>query len=622
MGQSVGGRHLAKRPERPPRRRSSLLLAGSVLVVLVVALGGLLVVNRPGSSAGCRGGSLPLQVVVTPDQAAVVTQAAADYERGRPTVGSRCVDLQVRSVGSAEATAALASGWDETTQGPRPDVWVPSSSVWASRLQLGLKTAGRPDLIAAGGAKVATSPMVFAMPQPMAKALGWPRKPLGWGDLLGLLSRPDGWAGLGHPSWGPFKLGKTDPNLSTPAVESLIGTVYAATGRSNGLTVEALGKQADQLRRVILGVERTPGPEADTPATLLSNLQRADQGDTALGFLSAVPVDEKSVLDYNQGNPTGSPDGVDQRAEPKVPLVAVYPKDGTLEADHPWIVLRAPWVDDAKRQAAGAFLGHLRSAQVQARFQEAGFRSSTGAPGGRVTEANGLVRDQPTRILAQPDPQVLAVALQSWKAARKRSNVLAVFDVSGSMKEPVPGTPFTKMELARRAALRSLPLFAPETNVGAWVFSTNLAGSRDYAETVPLGPMSAKLAQGRTRRELLASRLATLQATDGDTGLYDTALASFQYVKQHYVPDRLNLVVLLTDGINDDPGGGVGLPEVLRKLKAEQGDRPVHFVTIAYGANADRAALKQIAAASGGAAYESRDPREIERILVSVITNL
>jgi Ca-activated chloride channel homolog len=335
-----------------------------------------------------------------------------------------------------------------------------------------------------------------------------------------------------------------------------------------------------------------------------------------------VPLDEKSVWDYNQGNPSGLEDG-GARSKPKVPLAAVYPKEGTLEADHPWVVLRAPWVDDAKRQAAADFLDYLRSEPVQKRFQQAGFRSSNGRPGPQLNQENGLLPDQPARILAPPAPKVVAAALESWNAASKRSNVLAVFDVSGSMKEEVPGTGKTKMDLVKQAAAGGLALFAPETNLGSWVFSTNLVGNKDWREDVPIGPTSAQLPGGKTRREVMLGSLAAMQATNGDTGLYDTTLAAVQTVKRSYAPDRINLVVLLTDGINDDPGGGIDLPTLLTRLKAEQqGKQHVRVVTIAFGANADVAALRQISQATGGKAYVSRDPRDIERVFTDVITSL
>jgi Ca-activated chloride channel homolog len=617
----VSGRHLAQGRRRRP---TALLAAACILLVLALGIGGFVFfVNQPARSLACRGGSLPLQVVISPDQAGVVTQAAAEYERRRPAVDDRCVDVQVRGTDSAEAAAALSGGWDEATQGPAPDVWVPASSAWALQVALRQQATKQDVLIPLEYPKLATTPMVMAMPKPMAETLGWPRSTLGWKDLLGAVVNQEGWKAFGHPEWGAFKLGKTDPNLSTPGLEALIAAVFAATGQTSELSVETLVKEEDKLRQLILGLERAPGQDADTPATFLANLQQADQAGQALNFVSAVPLDEKSVWDYNRGNASGLEDGA-ERAKPDVPLVAIYPKEGTLEADHPWVVLRAPWVNDAKRRAAAAFLDYLRSEPIQERFQAAGFRTSEGRPGPQLSQANGLLPDQPSRVLAPPAPKVVAAALESWNAARKRSNVLAVYDVSGSMKEEVPGTGGrTKMDIVKEAASQALALFAPETNLGTWVFSTNLVGNRDWAESVPIGPTNARLPDGKIRRQVLAEALARLQATNGDTGLYDTTLAAFRAVQRSYAPQRINIVVLLTDGINDDPSGGIDRAQLLRQLRAEQDkERPVRIITIAYGANADAASLKMIADATGGLAFVSRDPRDILHVFTDAITKL
>jgi len=616
---SNSGRHLAQRRRRGP---SALLVAASILLVLALGVGGFMVFfSEAPRSVACRAGSLRLQVAASPDQSDVLAQAAAEYGRQRATVDDRCVEVQVRGVESVEAANALVAGWDEVALGPRPDVWVPASSAWALQVQLKRQATKQPDVIPFERPKVATTPMVFAMPKPMAEALGWPQRPLGWTELLQAVQNPQGWKAFNQPSWGPFRLGKLDPNLSTPGLEALIGAVFAATGQGSDLSVETLAKQADQLRTLILGIERAPGQDADTPATFLANLQQADQAGDTLGFVSAVPLDEKSVFDYNRGSLGGLEDG-GQRPKPKVPLVAVYPKEGTLEADHPWVVLRAPWVDAAKRRAAAGFLDYIRSEPVQVRFQEAGFRSWGGRPGPALTEESGLLPDQPARVLAPPAPKVVAAALESWNAARKRSNVLAVYDVSGSMKEPVPGTGLTKIELVRKAVVLALPLFAPETNLGSWVFSTNLEGRQDWHELVPIGPTNAKLPNGKTRREVLAGTIPLLQATNGDTGLYDTTLAAFRAVKRSYAPGRLNIVVLLTDGINDDPDGGISKRELLSRLKADQGNQKVAIITIAFGANADVATLREISQATGGIPYVVRDPRQIIKVFTEVISKL
>ena len=152
---------------------------------------------------------------------------------------------------------------------------------------------------------VTSTPLVLAMPEPMAKALGWPDTPIGWSDVLALATDPQGWASKGHPEWGKFTLGKTNPNVSTSGLAATIGTLVAATGTSSDLTQAAL--QKPEVQQYLKDVETSVIHYGDTTLTYLSNLQRADDAGAALGYLSAAAVEEKSVLDYNAGNPTGDP---------------------------------------------------------------------------------------------------------------------------------------------------------------------------------------------------------------------------------------------------------------------------------------------------------------------------
>jgi Ca-activated chloride channel family protein len=194
--------------------------------------------------------------------------------------------------------------------------------------------------------------------------------------------------------------------------------------------------------------------------------------------------------------------------------------------------------------------------------------------------------------------------------------------VSGSMADTVPGTGMTKMQLAARAAASSLRLFTTESNVGVWEFSTHLDGPRDWRQRVPIGPITAKMPGGKTRLDLLRAQLLQLTPAHGDTGLYDTAAAAYAYLKEHYVPDRLNLVVLFTDGKNDDPDGGLTLSQLLQKLRdGQKDDRKVRILTFAYGADADAAALTEISQATGGQAFVSPNPADIERVFVTALAN-
>jgi Ca-activated chloride channel homolog len=67
------------------------------------------------------------------------------------------------------------------------------------------------------------SPVVIAIWKPMAEALGWPDKPIGWADVLKLARDPKGWEALGHPEWGSFKFGHTHPEYSNSGLWTITG---------------------------------------------------------------------------------------------------------------------------------------------------------------------------------------------------------------------------------------------------------------------------------------------------------------------------------------------------------------------------------------------------------------
>src|SRR5262245_65227649 len=78
--------------------------------------------------------------------------------------------------------------------------------------------------------------------KPMAEALGWGKKPIGWSDILALARNEQGWSAYGRNQWGAFKFGHTHPEFSNSGLISLLAEVYAATGKVTGLTVADVNK--------------------------------------------------------------------------------------------------------------------------------------------------------------------------------------------------------------------------------------------------------------------------------------------------------------------------------------------------------------------------------------------
>jgi hypothetical protein len=86
------------------------------------------------------------------------------------------------------------------------------------------------------------SPVVIAMWKPMAEAIGWGKKPVGWSEILALAKDPRGWASVGKPQWGPFRFGHTHPESSNSGLISLMAEVYAGAQKVRGLTLDNLAR--------------------------------------------------------------------------------------------------------------------------------------------------------------------------------------------------------------------------------------------------------------------------------------------------------------------------------------------------------------------------------------------
>jgi Mg-chelatase subunit ChlD len=148
-----------------------------------------------------------------------------------------------------------------------------------------------------------------------------------------------------------------------------------------------------------------------------------------------------------------------------------------------------------------------------------------------------------------------------------------------------------------------------------WTFSTDLVGRRPWREDVPIGPLGEQIGS-MTRRRLILRELAALRAKPhGKTGLYQTVLDAFRYMKNTYRPDMVDAVLLQTDGKNNDPEGPT-LAQTLATLKKEYDpNRPVQVVMIGFGKGVDPYALGQIAKVTHGSVYIVNTPGDIGRIL-------
>ncbi len=609
----VAARIRGRRTPAPPSKPGLILAVFSVTLmahVLVVALFLAYVRGLDPVAMPCVGKKVELVLASSQEKDRDLAKVAQAYSaNGGHQVAGSCATVTVKAVNSGTAMRRLAKGWDTDRYGPRPDVWSPASSVWVTILNQQPSLDGGHPALHGNYQSIVRTPLVIAMPEPKARALGWPSKSLGWADLAALSVDEDGWGAYDHPTWGSFKLGKTNPDYSTSGLNATIGAYFAATDLKSisDMTVEDI--RSAKVRGFVSGIEDSIEHYGDITLTFLENLYRADRESRALEYMSALTVEENSVIDYNRGNPTGDPDLRGTQAPPNTRLVPIYPREGTMYSDHPYVPLT--WMPPGKKAVADDFLHYLRN-DAKPYLHNAGYRVDAGGAAPPADGTPGLVDGAEIKTLNMPAPEVIDAVLSSWQELRKKASVLLVIDKSGSMKTKVPTDGRTRLDLAKEAAVQTLPRFRADDEVGLWEFSSEQDGEADHRVLVPLGPMSQVRSQVKARIEAIEPQ--------GETGLYDTMAAAFEQMRKDRRADAINAVVFLTDGKNEKRKPGMGLDRLLQVLDRPH-DESVRIFTIGYGGEADQKVLKRIADATEAHAYNAANPDLIDEVFASVFSN-
>lgn len=572
-----------------------IITAVAVLVAAGLTTGYAFLITR-----GCDGSPVTATVDVDPSIATIIDQQAHDWVNSQPSVDGHCAHITVVTKPSASAAAALAPNWDPRTDGDRPDVWIPSSSLWS---QLAASRADAARMLPDRRPSLARSPVVIAMPQPMAKALG-PKtvKKLTWNDLATTYAGGH-WAQYDHGSWGGFKVAMTNPTVSTAGLAAL--TAMADANDDGDIT----GNE----RQALNNLWHAKSDYQDDVSGITQKLSMADSASSskALRDVSAFPALEQDVADYNQ-------------SAPRVPLTAIYPADGSTAADFPYLTLNwahAPKVDHAAQHhrddVAAAFLKHLQKHSAVSAFQHAGLRDPNRHGGADLQPVNGVHRTVPTLPRSVISPDSISQTVSAWTAITRPSNVLLIIDASADMNQPVPGTGKTKLQVVGGAAADAISLFGSKADIGLWAYATDLDGDNDYQQVVSLGGINDNLG-GTTRGDKIHTELTGLNAA-GQPGLYPTVSAAYSMMRNHYRDNAANQIVVVT-GTGQNTSSDATLATLTSKLtRGSDKKHPLPIMTVGYGAQLDLSGLQTISHASGGRTYATTSPTELNTLLLTAL---
>ncbi|MCX4992412.1 MULTISPECIES: substrate-binding and VWA domain-containing protein [unclassified Streptomyces] len=564
-------------PRTRARRRN---VAVATALVLTVA-GGAAAAVRGGLlsfEGSCQDDAVHIEVVASPDIAPALRATAEDAREKNITSDGRCLDVRVRARESYKVADELRSGKKTDAQ-----VWVPDSGVWVQRVAES-STATQ----VTGAGNVASSPIGVAMVPSAAKALGWPRKTYTWTELAGSTTADEA-----------LRLGTADPAHSSTGLLALT-RLSAAAARGKGGDTQAAA-MAKTLSR------RTSDSDTQVLDTLLRDSSGTGRSDA--GRNQALILSEQAAFTHNASRSAGA--GLD----------LFYPEDGAPLLDYPYTLVDNPGLSTDESRAALRFMTLLEEPAPRQFLRLFGFRTDAENPSDTlVTEAGGSSPQPYARVLTGPSSaEAVQEALGMWTITVENARMTTVVDASASMSELVPGSDRSRMEVTRTALLQALATFTPEDEIGLWKFSTKLDGDKDYRVLVPTGRLGDGKGAATQHAKLSAAFRSLKPVPDGDTGLYDTTLAAYKAAVASYAKGRFNAVVVLTDGVNKDPGS-ISRSELVAELrKLADPERPVALIAIAVGPDTDKREVDQIAKATGGSGQRVNEPSQIHSAMLKAI---
>ncbi|GAA1502976.1 Mg-chelatase subunit ChlD [Agromyces terreus] len=599
------GRH-STAPAKKPKRGLILSIIAAVVVVGVVASGVYLWVgghlDPSSASADACDEAQSLSIVADSTIAPVLTDIAAEFD----AESEGCVVTEITAQDSADTAAVLAAG------GLAADAWVPQSAAWVDRAAATAASLGRAEPETAVGESVAATPVVFATTA--ADAAEVASEPVTWQRVLD----------------GTLPAILPNPEASSASLASLVALgahAPAEDPRPLASAMIALGKSIPASTSAAFG---SLSSQAQPSVVITTEAQVAEYNEDAPSqtLTAGYPNDGTVVIDYplvRLGDAAAEMTASDEPAsdepasdEPSdSEALAGSPRVDTVSLTTSTRLESGDGESDAASEAPSArakYLGEFAEAAAAATklLNAAGFRA---ADGSGTIDILGIAPEGPAAQALPLDAATQLTMLRTWGVLTLRARYLAVIDVSGSMEEPA-GNGLRRIDIFQQAAQAAVSRFSGEVDLGVWAFSTLRDGDLDYEELAPISALG-----DAAHAQRIGGIIQSLpERLGGATGLYDTVLAAVTRVRDGYDPEKVNAVLLITDGRNEDENG-IDLDTLLAELtKADDGTKPVPVIMIGFGPDTDLEAMQKIAEVTKGGAYSATKPEDLGTVLVDAIS--
>lgn len=475
----------------------------------------------------------------------------------------------------------------------KPAVLSPGEEVWITKFAAEWKAINGTNVIRGESPVVARTPLVLAMWQSRARALGcFPTSgpECTWERVAKLAASPEGWKLAGRPQWGKFTLGYGYFDQSNSGTLGIVAMCTVGAKKPAGMTIADVDKSAP-CGNLMAMVEKGKVHSGKSDVWLLEKMVRNGQE-----YLNVVITYESNVIATNRKF----------QKDMAEPLVAVYPQDGTFMAAHPYAVLEnASWVTTEQASAAHVFEKFLLAAEQQEALMRLGLRPANPQTklASPIDLEFGVNPHAKLVTLPSPDLRVWNRIGEVWHEVKKPAVVILVFDKSGSMKDG------GKIAAARKGAMEFVERMHPVDYLVWMPFD-----EKTYAD----GTRGYKYQMGEKLKEEIGD-----QSASGGTALYDSILIAYQSLqdmrKQFGDNVRYGMVVL-SDG--DDTAKRSPLSRVEDTLKPQEQDPTgIEIHTVCIGSDCNEAVLKKIANAGHGKYWKGNSGSDMTQIYQDIATH-
>jgi Ca-activated chloride channel family protein len=527
-------------------------------------------------SPAAPSGPVAISILTTDTKAEWLRDVTKTFYEGRPTIASgRPITVTILQVGGPDEFKAVLMDGSKT----QPILLSPGDIGFIQEANQILKDSGKPVQPIDDCPPIAWIPTGFAMWRPMAEAMGWPNKPIGWTEIVELAGDPQGWARYGHPEWGEFTFGHSHPRESTSGFNVMASLAYAASGKTDHLTAADVRSQkvVDNFR----AVEKETYHYGLSTSRLLNLMI-----DGGPGYLHAAATSETSFV-YSVEH-SGS--------AMYWPWAFIFPAEGTFWSDNPTCISNGSWVSKEQREAAKIYRDYLLRPAAQERAVQIGLRPVNPSvplhcPICLEKGTNPAITPKTVPPLPGVDGDTHAAIIDVFERTKKKATIALLLDTSYTML----GVAIKNAVAAVAGKNGFLDVLLTDDEVVAYAFNSTVTRLQ------PVGRA------GDVVEPKLKPTIDSLFA-DGTTVLYDAVCNAVQDIETLRKEDeaageaRLYAVVLLSDGW--DTASKRSRNEMFACLPSGAEVREVKVYTIAYGTEADKDLLKQIAKHTNGKFFE------------------